>query len=102
MDPVAESLACVKADYECRDFIETETSWPSIPSDVYKTVIGHEDEYTSPTASEYILESDTCEAGQTIRLSIVSRNSRGERKSYGGDYWLARLTKRGQDQYSKF
>ena len=100
-DPIQETIACAKGTYECTDFDETKTSWPSIPSDKYKQIIGNWMEYTSAQASEYLLQKAYCNVGGNFMINIKSKNSKGERKTYGGDFWLARLTKRNESTYVK-
>ena len=58
-------------------------------------------EYTSPMSSEYDLNSKHCQVGEKFVIDITSKNSKGNRKPYGGDFWLARLTKQDEAEYTK-
>ena len=88
-----EIKSCGLGLIDCKDFTISKSNLVHIPVETYRKVILNEFDQTDAKMTKVTISADSCEQGGFIGLKIEPKTSMGKSKEYGGDYFLARLTK---------
>ena len=107
----SEFNSCLLGESYCHLFPETDTGWPKIPFEKYKSIIKDADQHTSKINTVVELKSEGNPSGDfgksydqysEIILEITAKNYRDQSKSYGGDFILARLVPSKSQKFVKY